>query len=138
MTRTPALSAWIDEVSTQMGQLSVPQRTVLAMWSFGMVLAQACCIPSVAAVLAGLTLPWSNGPLEGHVNRLKLIKRSMYGRAEFDLLKLRVLYQSQKSKERKDKRKDRQEQPARHLTTLEMIKRDTNSFSSATMMNEVA
>jgi transposase len=31
-----------------------------------------------AAVLAGLTLPWSNGPLEGHVNRLKLIKRSMY------------------------------------------------------------
>jgi transposase len=32
-----------------------------------------------AAVLAGLTLPWSNGPLEGHVNRLKLIKRSMYG-----------------------------------------------------------
>lgn len=55
MTRTPALSAWIDEVSTQMGQLSVPQRTVLAMWSFGMVLAQACGIPSVAAVLAGLT-----------------------------------------------------------------------------------
>jgi len=31
------------------------------------------------AVLAGLTLPCSNGPLEGHVNRLKLIKRSMYG-----------------------------------------------------------
>jgi transposase len=28
-----------------------------------------------AAVLAGLTLPWSNGPLEGHVNRLKLLKR---------------------------------------------------------------
>src|SRR6266480_3994676 len=41
------------------------------------------------AVLAGLTLPWSTGPVEGHVNRLKLIKRSMYGRAEFDLLKLR-------------------------------------------------
>jgi transposase len=35
-----------------------------------------------AAVLAGLTLPWSNGTLEGHVNRLKLIKRSMYGRAK--------------------------------------------------------
>jgi transposase len=41
------------------------------------------------AVLAGLSLPWSNGPLEGNVNRLKLIKRSMYGRAEIDLLKLR-------------------------------------------------
>src|SRR5215831_20013699 len=30
------------------------------------------------AVLAGLTLPWSTGPVEGQVNRLKLIKRSMY------------------------------------------------------------
>jgi len=43
------------------------------------------------AVLAGLTLLWSNGPLEGHVNRLKLIKRSMYGRAKLQLLKQRVL-----------------------------------------------
>ncbi|GHO72348.1 hypothetical protein KSD_01190 [Ktedonobacter sp. SOSP1-85] len=43
------------------------------------------------AVLAGLTLPWNTGPLEGHINRLKLIKRSMYGRAKFDLLRLRVL-----------------------------------------------
>lgn len=45
-----------------------------------------------AAVLAGLTLPWSNGPTEGHVNRLKLIKRMMYGRAEFPLLRQRVLH----------------------------------------------
>jgi transposase len=44
-----------------------------------------------AAVLAGLTLPWSNGPVEGHVNRLKLIKRSMYGRAKLPLLRQRVL-----------------------------------------------
>lgn len=44
-----------------------------------------------AAVLAGLTLPWSNGTLEGHVNRLKLIKRSMYGRAKLPLLRQRVL-----------------------------------------------
>ena len=43
------------------------------------------------AVEAGLTLPYSNGPVEGHVNRLKLIKRSMYGRAKFDLLRQRVL-----------------------------------------------
>jgi transposase len=34
---------------------------------------------------------WSNGPGKGHVHRLKLIKRSMYGRAKFDLLRLRVL-----------------------------------------------
>jgi transposase len=44
-----------------------------------------------AAVLAALQHPWSNGPVEGHVHRLKLIKRSMYGRAKFDLLRLRVV-----------------------------------------------
>ena len=38
------------------------------------------------AVKAGVTLPWSNGPVEGHINRLKMIKRSMYGRAKLDLL----------------------------------------------------
>jgi transposase len=45
-----------------------------------------------AAFLAALKQPWSNGPVEGHVHRLKLIKRSMYGRASFDLLRLRVLH----------------------------------------------
>ncbi len=49
-----------------------------------------------AAVLAGLTLPWSQGPLEGHVNRLKLIKRSMYGRAKLPLLRARVLHVAEK------------------------------------------
>lgn len=44
-----------------------------------------------AAVEAGLTLGWSNGQTEGQVNRLKLLKRSMYGRASFDLLRLRLL-----------------------------------------------
>ncbi|SRR5712692_4089447 len=44
------------------------------------------------AVQAGLTEVWSNGPVEGHVNRLKLLKRQMYGRANFDLLRQRVLY----------------------------------------------
>jgi transposase len=48
-----------------------------------------------AAVLAGLTLPWSNGPTEGHVNRLKLLKRSMYGRAKLPLLRARVLHVAQ-------------------------------------------
>jgi transposase len=43
------------------------------------------------AVLAALRLPWSNAQLEGQVNRLKLIKRQMYGRAKFDLLKIRVM-----------------------------------------------
>jgi transposase len=44
------------------------------------------------AVRAALTLEWSNGQVEGQINRLKLIKRQMYGRAGFDLLRQRVLY----------------------------------------------
>jgi transposase len=43
------------------------------------------------AVEAALTEPWSNGPVEGQVNRLKAIKRQMYGRANFELLRARVL-----------------------------------------------
>jgi hypothetical protein len=45
-----------------------------------------------AAVRAGLTHEWSNGPVEGHVNRLKLIKRTMYGRGGMGPLKRRFLY----------------------------------------------
>jgi len=41
-------------------------------------------------VRAAITLPWSNGRTEGHVNRLKLIKRKMFGRAKLDLLRIRV------------------------------------------------
>jgi transposase len=44
-----------------------------------------------AAVQAALTYSWSNGQVEGQVNRLKLIKREMYGRASFSLLRKRVL-----------------------------------------------
>jgi transposase len=43
------------------------------------------------AVNAGLRLPWSNGPVEGHINRLKMLKRSMFGRAKLDLLSRRFL-----------------------------------------------
>lgn len=43
------------------------------------------------AVKAALTLPWSNGTVEGHVNRLKFVKRQMFGRPIFALLRLRVL-----------------------------------------------
>ena len=45
----------------------------------------------LAAVRAALELPWSNGQTEGHVHRLKALKRQMYGRANFDLLRIRVL-----------------------------------------------
>jgi hypothetical protein len=43
------------------------------------------------AVKLSITTPWNNGPIEGHINRLKAIKRQMYGRAGFELLKARVL-----------------------------------------------
>jgi transposase len=45
----------------------------------------------LSAVTAGISLPWSNGQTEGQVNRLKLIKRTMYGRAGFTLLRQRIL-----------------------------------------------
>jgi transposase len=44
-----------------------------------------------AAVLAAMTQRWSNGPVEGHINRLKTVKRQMYGRAGFVLLRARVV-----------------------------------------------
>ncbi len=43
----------------------------------------------LAAVTAGLTLPGSSGVVEGHVNRIKMLKREMYGRAGFTLLRKR-------------------------------------------------
>nr|WP_238941979.1 transposase [Bacillus sp. REN10] len=43
------------------------------------------------AVSNSIQEPWSNGVTEGHVNRLKTIKRMMYGRAKFSLLRIRVL-----------------------------------------------
>jgi transposase len=44
-----------------------------------------------AAILAGLRLPYSTGPVEGHINRLKLIKREAYGRAGLSYLQHRFL-----------------------------------------------
>jgi transposase len=43
------------------------------------------------SIRLALSTAWNNGITEGHVNRLKMIKRTMYGRANFDLLRLRVL-----------------------------------------------
>jgi len=45
----------------------------------------------LAAVRAAVTEPWSNGQTEGHVNRLTLVKRQMYGRAKLDLLEARLI-----------------------------------------------
>jgi transposase len=48
-------------------------------------------LKDAAAVRAGLTLIWSNGPTEGFIHRLKLIKRQAYGRAGVDFLRHRIL-----------------------------------------------
>ncbi|PRA49256.1 ISL3 family transposase [Brucella pituitosa] len=44
-----------------------------------------------AAVGAAISLPWSNGQVEGHINKLKLVKRQMYGRGKIDLLEARLI-----------------------------------------------
>jgi transposase len=71
------LGAWMEAVA---------QSGIEAMRGFVAKLRQ-----DIDAVTNGLTLEWSNGQTEGQVNRLKLIKRSMYGRAKFDLLLARLL-----------------------------------------------
>jgi transposase len=44
------------------------------------------------AINAALWLPWTTSPVEGQVSRIKMIKRTMYGRAGFELLRARVLH----------------------------------------------
>jgi transposase len=45
----------------------------------------------VTAVEGAVTEPWSNGPVEGHINRLKMLRRQMYGRAGVAVLRARLL-----------------------------------------------
>jgi transposase len=71
------LEAWLPQAATS--SLTAFQRV-----------AQSCQRDS-AAVKAGVTLPWSTSPVEGHINRLKMLKRQMFGRARLDLLSRRVL-----------------------------------------------
>ncbi len=73
-----ALDAWLVESE---------QSSIYSLHTFALGLRQ-----DVAAVRAALETAWSNGQTEGQVNRLKLIKRQMYGRAKFDLLRLRVIH----------------------------------------------
>ncbi len=54
MTRSPGLSQWQHIVSMHLPHLSKPQVTALALWSFGMVLAQSCGLTSVTASIAPL------------------------------------------------------------------------------------
>lgn len=51
--------------------------------------------PDFQAIQNAFNLPWSNGPVEGNVNKIKTLKRQMYGRAGFELLKRRLLLNSE-------------------------------------------
>src|SRR4029453_2387846 len=68
-----------------------------------------------AAVKAGGTLPWNSGPVEGHINRLKMLKRQMFGRARLDLLSRRFLLAP---RDRRARVPDPQEQSAAHAQAV--------------------
>ena len=70
------------------------------------------------------------------MNRLKLIKRSMYGQADLALLKRRVLHQDKKSLERKNKKKQAQQED--HLEILRVRKKNTNSQHTTEVISKVA
>ena len=79
-TRLAALTRWLNRASTC---------KVQALQTFAAGLQQ-----DLASIEAALTTGWSNGQTEGHVTKLKLLKRQMYGRARFDLLRRRLLLAS--------------------------------------------
>jgi transposase len=75
--RQPAqLDAWLERTA---------QSSIAPLVSFGNGVHR-----DYAAVKTGLTLSFSNGPTEGHINRLKMLKRQMFGRAKLDLLEKRI------------------------------------------------
>jgi transposase len=76
------LDGWLNEVL----EAGVPQLRAFARGIY----------KDYAAVKAGLTLVYSNGQTEAQVQRLKLLKRGMYGQAGFDLLRKRVLHRELK------------------------------------------
>ena len=75
--RATELDAWIESAKTS----GLPDLT-----SFAKGLEK-----NRAEVVAALEVEWSNGQTEGQVNRLKMLKRTMFGRANFDLLRKRLL-----------------------------------------------
>lgn len=79
-TRRAAFTRWISQATTC---------GVQAVQTFALGLQHG-----LASVEAALTTGWSNGQTEGHVNKLKGLKRQMYGRAKFDLLRRRLLLAS--------------------------------------------
>ncbi|MEO3829686.1 ISL3 family transposase [Actinomadura sp. B10D3] len=99
LTRCPELDALARHVRDFAVILTQRQGQDLPAWIAGV---RADDLPSLHgfatglerdldAVTTGLTLSWNSGPVEGHVNRIKMLKRQMFGRAGFPLLRARVL-----------------------------------------------
>jgi transposase len=93
-----SLDAWLQRASTS---------TVEAIQRFATGLYE-----DYAAVKAGVTLPWSTGPVEGHINRLKMLKRQMFGRARLDLLSRRFVRAPGRQQEPPQRRQAPSETPA--------------------------
>jgi transposase len=95
-----AVNALYEIVQRYITMIREQQASALAGWvsdalnsSFSTVASFAKGIQQdYAAILGALKSPWSNGQVEGQVNRLKFLKRQMYGRASFQLLRARVLH----------------------------------------------
>jgi transposase len=104
--RIDAIRAHSDELATALGLADefadLLRKRSLETLSDWLVKGEASSSPEIrrfaegirrdeSAVFAAVTQRWSNGPVEGHINRLKTVKRQMYGRAGFVLLRARVL-----------------------------------------------
>ena len=96
-----ALDPWLQRASTS---------TVEALRRFA-----AGLYEDYAAVKAGVTLPWSTGPVEGHINRLKMLKRQMFGRARLDLLGRRFVRAPGRQQEPTQRRQAPCETPAQAI-----------------------
>jgi transposase len=96
LERSPTIATAVDFIRRFATMVKEQVASTLDCWLHQ---AEASALASFAAGLrrdedalrAALTEPWSNGQVEGQVNRLKVIKREMYGRAGFELLRCRVL-----------------------------------------------
>ena len=75
------LKCWIDEISgTNLKELKSFAKGLLS---------------DITAVTNAVSLSWSNGQVEGQINKLKTVKRQMYGRAGFNLLRKRLVLQNE-------------------------------------------
>jgi hypothetical protein len=99
LARCPDLDAVADHVAAFAGIMAGLHSERLHEWIAGVEADQLPDLHSFTAglkrdldaVVNGLSLPYSSGAVEGNVNRIKMLKRQMYGRASFDLLRKRVL-----------------------------------------------